>query len=379
MVDISLRSLTKSFGDFEVFRDLDLDIPSGSYVCVLGPSGCGKTTLMRIIAGLDHANHGDIFFDGTRINDMTSVERDVGLAFQNYALYPHLDVADNLRFPMQAPVRRHLYPEKLIEERVSEIAELLQISHLLHKSVNQLSGGQQQRVALGRALVRQPKVLLLDEPVTHLDARLRIEMRSELRRLHQLMKTTTIHVTHDQQEALAMSDRMIVMRGGGIEQQGPPMDIYHAPETAFVAGFIGDPPRSVLRVQIRQQGDQFLAAIGDASLALPEHLAASTVPLAGREAILALPINATETVQNTAEAQFHGVVSAHEMIDRLQRVEFTVGNQKLNFQSNIPKPFKNGDRVPLRLNLDAAHIFDGKTGACCELHKRIPQDEGSAG
>ncbi|MCP4305830.1 MAG: ABC transporter ATP-binding protein, partial [bacterium] len=228
-----------------MFEGLGLDIKDQSYVCLLGPSGCGKTTLMRIISGLETADAGAVLFDGKDVAGLTSAQRDVGMAFQNYALYPHLTVEGNLRFPLRAPIQKGRWTDDQMRARVAEIAELLQITPLLQRTIDQLSGGQQQRVSLGRALVRNPQVLLLDEPVTHLDARLRYAMRSELKRIHSVTGTTTIHVTHDQQEALAMADLLVIMRDGGIEQAAPAMHVYHDPKTSFVAGFLGDPPRTL--------------------------------------------------------------------------------------------------------------------------------------
>lgn len=357
-MDITLRGLGKSFGQFEVFSGIDLHIPTGTYACLLGPSGCGKSTLMRIVAGLEPASAGDILFAGERVNDRSSLERDVGLAFQNYALYPHLNVADNLRFPLRAPARRHLYPDKLVENRIGEIAELLRIGHLLGRSVNQLSGGQQQRVALGRALVRRPKVLLLDEPVTHLDARLRHEMRVELKELHRLMGTTTIHVTHDQQEALAMADTMILMKGGRIEQVGTPMDLYHRPSSAFVAGFIGDPPRTLLTGTVGFDGGRPVLDLGDARLPLPERLIRAHAGLEGRKVRIALPIEAT-----TLGTGLSARVLAHEMVQNRQRIVFDLGGQRVNFQTLSPVEARNGESRSLVLDTAGLDVFDAETGA----------------
>lgn len=362
MVEITLKSIAKSYGAFHVFRDLSLTIPSNSYVCLLGPSGCGKSTLMRIIAGLEDENAGEIGFDGERVNERTSVERDVGLAFQNYALYPHLNVQENLKFPLRAPVRKRQYTDAIIDARVKEIAELLRIDHLLDRSINQLSGGQQQRVALGRALVRKPRVLLLDEPVTHLDAKLRHEMRVELKRLHHVMGTTTIHVTHDQEEAMAMADQIILMRNGGVEQYGPPMELYDRPRTAFTAGFLGDPPRSIVKVDLAPGGDGPRVMLAGAMLGAD--VPTDQAGLLGRHAraIMALPTAAVTCLDGPADADLSGEVIAHEMVDRQQRIVFDAGGQRLYYQTMTPRRVKIGDRVPLALSLDRARFFDAETG-----------------
>ncbi len=244
MAEIRFEQIHKRFGDFRLFEGLSLTCPAHKYLCLLGPSGCGKTTLMRMVAGLESPDAGEIRIDGERVDDLPPSARNVGLAFQNYALYPHLSVAENLAFPLRAPIRKGQYSEDDIQRRIKEVAALLKIDWLLRRSVNQLSGGQQQRVALGRSLIRNPRVLLLDEPVTHLDARLRYTMRAELKLLHGRIGTTTIHVTHDQQEALAVADLIAVMKEGRLEQLDEPLVLYHNPATAFVARFVGDPPMS---------------------------------------------------------------------------------------------------------------------------------------
>ena len=247
MSEIVFLDIGKSFGALKLFESISLTCPAQKYLCLLGPSGCGKTTLMRMVAGLVDPDRGDILIGGRRVNDLPPGQRDIGLAFQNYALYPHLDVAGNLAFPLRAPGRRHKYSKADIDERIRSVAKLLQIETLLGRAVNQLSGGQQQRVALGRSLISEPSVLLLDEPIAHLDARLRYETRAELKQLHRRVGTTTVHVTHDQQEALAIADLIAVIKDGALQQLGTPLELYNNPRNAFVAGFIGDPPMSLLR------------------------------------------------------------------------------------------------------------------------------------
>ena len=272
MAEIRLSDIYKSFGSIQLFEGISLVCPDRAYLCLLGPSGCGKTTLLRLVAGLATPDAGDVLIGGQRVNDLPPAGRNVGLAFQNYALYPHLSVAENLAFPLRAPVRRRRYGKADVEDRVQRIAALLKIGPLLHRPVTQLSGGQQQRVALGRALIHDPQVLLLDEPVTHLDARLRYEMRAEIKLLHERIRTTTIHVTHDQQEALAMGDLIAVMRDGRIEQLGEPLAIYDNPLTAFVAGFIGDPPMSLLTATVTTLNGGTALRIGGVTLPAPNVL-----------------------------------------------------------------------------------------------------------
>ena len=343
---------------------MDLAIRDGSYVCLLGPSGCGKSTLLRIISGLDTADSGTITFDGEDIEGLTSAARDVGMAFQNYALYPHLTVEGNLRFPLMAPMQKGRWSESGMQARIAEIAELLEITPFLHRRIDQLSGGQQQRVSLGRSLIRHPKVLLLDEPVTHLDARLRYAMRSELKRVHAVMKTTTIHVTHDQQEAMAMADLLVIMNKGRIEQAASAMDVYRDPETSFVAGFLGDPPRSLLEVSLADEGHHTYAVMGSLHLPLPERLRAAARSAAVREVILALPMTAfshRETgVKSTA---ITGTVRAHEMIDGAQRIVLEIAGQRVSSQVDAARKVVNGDEVSLFVSTEEGMLFDAVTGS----------------
>lgn len=361
MTRIRLKGITKSYGTHSVFKDLDLTIEDKSYVCLIGPSGCGKSTLMRMIAGLEEADSGEILFDDKDVSALGCADRDVGMAFQNYALYPHLDVAGNLRFPLLAPRYRGMYTKKEIAERVASVAELLEIGHLLHRTIGQLSGGQQQRVSLGRSLIRRPKVLLLDEPVTHLDARLRYAMRSELRRVHEIMGTTTIHVTHDQQEALAMSDHLVLLRDGGIEQQGPPMEIYSEPQTSFTAGFLGDPPRSIGNVPLRWSGDRAEVILGNATIILPQHLAATCQGIDDPDVTIALPAHSIKLAES-GMAPVSGTVAAHEMIEGAQRIVLEVGGMHLNAQSSQVRHVEIGDMLSATVDISLAQFFNSRTG-----------------
>ncbi len=364
MVAISVSGLSKSFGNVNVFDGLDLTIQDGSYVCLLGPSGCGKTTLMRIISGLEEANSGTIRFGSEDVGTLTSARRDVGMAFQNYALYPHLTVAQNLEFPLKSPMRRSEWPAQRVRERISEIADLLQITPLLDRNINQLSGGQQQRVSLGRSLVRHPKVLLLDEPLTHLDARLRYAMRSELKRIHKIMKTTTIHVTHDQQEAVAIADELVVMRGGRIEQAAPAMSVYSDPDTSFVASFIGDPPRTLLNVQVTQAGDRLAAQLDDGTvLRLPDGLQAAQKGSTPDRLTLALPASSFSLSDPSQDSDaVEGTVRAHEMIDDAQRIVIEVSGQRIHLHTDRPQKVANGDRLSVHTDTSGAMLFDHSTG-----------------
>jgi len=235
MAQVSLRKLYKRFDDTEAVRGIDLDIADKEFVVLVGPSGCGKTTTLRMIAGLEEVSAGEIAVDGEVVNDVPPKDRDMAMVFQNYALYPHMTVYENMSFGL----RLKRYPREEIARRVQEAARILDIAELLDRKPRQLSGGQRQRVAMGRAIVRNPKVFLFDEPLSNLDAKLRVQMRTEIKRVHQKVRTTTVYVTHDQVEAMTLADRVVVMNRGRIEQIGSPNELYHAPKTRFVAGFIG--------------------------------------------------------------------------------------------------------------------------------------------
>src|SRR3979411_2419508 len=237
MADVALRSVVKRFDDVEAVRSIDLDIPDKEFVVLVGPSGCGKSTTLRMIAGLEEVTAGDIIIGGDIVNDVPPKDRDIAMVFQNYALYPHMTVFENMSFGLK--LRRIPKPE--IKARVEKAAKILDITDLLGRRPKQLSGGPRQRVAMGRAIVRTPKVFLFDEPLSNLDAKLRVQMRTEIKRVHQQVKTTTVYVTHDQIEAMTLADRVVVMNHGRIEQVGTPHDLYHHPKTRFVAGFIGSP------------------------------------------------------------------------------------------------------------------------------------------
>ncbi|MEO0139204.1 MAG: ABC transporter ATP-binding protein [candidate division WOR-3 bacterium] len=241
-MNIQIENISKMFGDFVALRNINLEIKSGEFVVILGPSGCGKTTLLRIIAGLERPTSGRIYFDGKDITDLPPSKRDIGMVFQNYALYPHMTVFDNLAFPLKM---RGINKDE-IKRRVERVAEKLRIHEHLYKKPKQLSGGQRQRVALGRAIIKEPKVFLFDEPLSNLDANLRTEMRAEIGRLHRELKTTSIYVTHDQVEAMSLADRIVIMNKGEIVQVGTPLEIYENPKNVFVAKFLGSPPMNVI-------------------------------------------------------------------------------------------------------------------------------------
>src|SRR4051794_34923884 len=250
MASVSFQNIEKSYGTTKVIHGVSFDIKDGEFVVLVGPSGCGKSTLLRMLAGLEDITGGTISIDGRVVNDVESKDRDIAMVFQSYALYPHMTVADNMAFSLK--LRRA--NAKLIEERVAQAAKILNLDPYLARFPRELSGGQRQRVAMGRAIVRDPKVFLFDEPLSNLDAKLRVAMRAEIKALHQRLKTTTVYVTHDQVEAMTMADRIVVMHDGVVEQIGAPLELYDNPRNLFVAQFIGSPSMNVISGKLRRAG-----------------------------------------------------------------------------------------------------------------------------
>ncbi|MEO9338311.1 sn-glycerol-3-phosphate ABC transporter ATP-binding protein UgpC [Mesorhizobium sp. SB112] len=257
MAELKLRDARKSYGAIEIIKGIDLDVEDREFVVFVGPSGCGKSTLLRMIAGLEKITDGDLFIDGARANDIDPSERGLAMVFQSYALYPHMTVAENMGFALKIGG----VSKEDRERKVNEAAEVLQLSHLLDRRPKELSGGQRQRVAIGRAIVRNPKVFLFDEPLSNLDAALRVSMRLELMRLHKQLAATMIYVTHDQTEAMTMADKIVVLNAGKIEQVGSPLDLYNRPANIFVAGFIGSPKMNLLKVKIASTGPEGISVI----------------------------------------------------------------------------------------------------------------------
>ena len=261
MATVSIRGVRKAFGATQVLHGVNVEVADGEFVILVGPSGCGKSTLLRMVAGLENVGGGEIAIGGRVVNDVSPKERDIAMVFQNYALYPHMTVADNMAFSLKLAKA----PKPVIKDKVGRAAGILGLAPLLDRYPRQLSGGQRQRVAMGRAIVRDPQVFLFDEPLSNLDAKLRVQMRGEIKELHQRLRTTTVYVTHDQIEAMTMADKIVVMHGGRVEQIGAPLELYDRPANLFVAGFIGSPAMNLLRGQVEAQG----FAVGGTHLPLP--------------------------------------------------------------------------------------------------------------
>src|SRR5246127_3770806 len=259
MAQVTLRKVIKKYDEVTAVRGVDLDIADKEFIVLVGPSGCGKSTTLRMIAGLEEITGGDIAIGGDVVNDVPPKDRDIAMVFQNYALYPHMNVYENMSFGLKLKRR----PKDEIDRRGKQAAQILDITELLDRKPKQLSGGQRQRVAMGRAIVRDPKVFLFDEPLSNLDAKLRVQMRTEIKRVHQKVKTTTVYVTHDQVEAMTLADRVVVMNGGRIEQIGTPQELYHHPKPRFVAGFIGSPAMNFVPSRLESNGSGLSLRVSD--------------------------------------------------------------------------------------------------------------------
>ncbi len=357
MTGVNLNGIVKSYGALQVVHGIDLDVAEKEFVVLVGPSGCGKSTTLRMIAGLEEITAGELTIDGKRMNRIAPKDRDVAMVFQNYALYPHLNVADNMAFGLR--IRK--MPKDQIKTTISDVAEVLGLTDYLERRPADLSGGQRQRVAMGRAIVRHPKVFLFDEPLSNLDAKLRTQMRAEIKRLHNRLGVTSVYVTHDQVEAMTLADRIVVMNDGAIEQVGTPMELFNDPANTFVAGFLGSPPMNQMKGVLTETG----AKIGETEIKLanslngqagrdvivgirPEH-----VTLSAGKGTSPLPINLDLVEPLGSEALLHARHGGDEMVFKAET---------------------NGDIAHLR-DVDQVHVpaslvklFDAETGRAMSLN-----------
>jgi multiple sugar transport system ATP-binding protein len=352
MASIGVVDVRKAYGGHEVIHGVSLDIANGDFVILVGPSGCGKSTLLRMIAGLESITSGAIKIGNRVVNGLAPKDRDIAMVFQNYALYPHKTVAENMGFALKLRGA----PKSEIRARVQRAAEILDVVALLDRYPRQLSGGQRQRVAMGRAIVRDPQVFLFDEPLSNLDAKLRVQMRAEIKELHQRLKTTTVYVTHDQIEAMTMADRIVVLRDGIVEQIGAPLDLYDRPTNLFVAGFIGSPSMNLLKGTIRSNGSP--AFVIDGGIALP--LASAPAGSDGRQAIYG--IRPEHLVLSGAEG-IPAEVSVLEPTGQETQVFAKLGTQRIVAVFRERLDAKPGETLPMMPDIRLAHLFDVKTGA----------------
>jgi multiple sugar transport system ATP-binding protein len=361
MAAISLRHIEKHYGEHQVLFDCNLEIADHEFVVLVGPSGSGKTTLLRIIAGLEDITAGDLYFGETRMNDIDVGDRDIAMVFQNYGLYPHMSVYDNMAFGLR---RRKLARED-IDRRVRGAAEMLNITPYLARKPRQLSGGQRQRVALGRAIVREPRVFLLDEPLSNLDAHLRVQMRAEILRVHRAVTATAVYVTHDQIEAMTMGDRIVVMNAGRIQQVGTPDELYESPVNRFIASFIGTPAMGFLTCRIRRSGEQVELVTETARIGLsPAQAETLRNTGADRVTVGIRPERLTLVDGGNADAQWkvQGVVDVVEMLGPEQYVHFTADGGALTARVPRDHPVHVQQRVSFAGEARHLYLFDHVTG-----------------
>lgn len=360
MAAVTIRNVWKYYGSTPAVKDLNIECEDGSFVSILGPSGCGKSSTMRMIAGLEHISAGDILFDGNRINELPPKDRDVAMVFENYALYPHKSVFENIANPLKL---RGFSADKA-RERVTSAAKLLEIDHLLERRPHELSGGQKQRVAIGRAIVREPKLFLFDEPIAHLDAKLRAHMRGEIKHLQRTLGTTMIYVTHDQLEALSMADMIAVMHDGELQQWGTPREIFNNPVNAWVAGFVGEPAMNFLTCQLSEDG-------GRVTLQHPNF----AVPLLERQAVLlnggarkpevrmgVRPDALSISDSKPSEPSIAGEIFVKELLGGDMIIDVQLADARIRVKTSPEFPGVPGDACFLTINRDKWHVFDMEDG-----------------
>ncbi len=351
MAAVHLSGINKRFGETHVIRGVDIDIDDGMFCVLVGPSGCGKSTLLRMVAGLEAIDEGEISIGGSVVNDRPPKQRDIAMVFQNYALYPHMTVRENMSFALDLAKR----PKAEIEQQVKRAADILGLVPYLDRYPRQLSGGQRQRVAMGRAIVRDPQVFLFDEPLSNLDAKLRVQMRAEIRELHQRLKATSIYVTHDQTEAMTMADKIVVLKEGVVEQAGGPLQLYDRPANTFVAGFIGSPAMNLMAGVARASGGAMQVDLGHgSSLPLPADACADdgqavlygVRPEHFTPGASGLPVEVVVVEPTGADTQLYCRFAGHEVVAAIrERAEY-----------------RTGDRIALMPDLRRSHLFDAASG-----------------
>jgi multiple sugar transport system ATP-binding protein len=363
MAQVILKNIYKKFGKTVVVQDFSLHTADGEFIVFVGPSGCGKSTTLRLIAGLESITSGEIYIEERLVNDVHPRDRDIAMVFQNYALYPQMTVYDNMSFAL----RMRKIPKKEIDEIVQRSAELLRIEKLLDRKPGQLSGGQRQRVALGRCIVRCPKVFLFDEPLSNLDAKLRIAMRAELLELHQRLKTTVIYVTHDQLEAMTMGDRIVVMKDGVIQQVDNPETVYEHPLNRFVAGFIGSPTMNFVECGLSFSNGDYFAVTDSFQLKIPFEKTKAAEKYIDRKVVLGIrPEHMTDSASLTqpeADHTFKAIIRVIESAGSEKLVHIRAGEDTLIARLDPHVRLKTGDICEFTVRMASAHLFDIETGA----------------
>ena len=345
MAGVKIKNFTKKFGNVTAVNNVSLDIKDREFLVLLGPSGCGKSTILRSIAGLEEPTGGEIYIDGKLVNDVPPKDRGIAMVFQSYAIYPHMTVRENMAFPLKMKKMK----KDEIEEKVDQAAKVLNMGKLLDRKPKELSGGQRQRVALGRAIVRNPKAFLMDEPLSNLDAKLRTYMRAELKKLHERIKTTIIYVTHDQVEAMTMASRISLLKDGVLQQLGTPDEIYNNPSNTFVGGFIGTPPMNFAAGEI--EDNNFVCK--DISYALPARLKTSV-----RKVILGIR---PEDIEVRDDGEISGEAYVIEPLGSETLLSIKTGENTFMLKIKPDLEVKVGDKLSLRLNDKKIHLFDGET------------------
>ena len=359
MAQVQLRDVVKTYGPLEVVHGINLEIEDNEFVVLVGPSGCGKSTTLRMIAGLEAISGGEISIGERVVNDLPPRHRNISMVFQNYALYPHMTVRENLGFSLKIAKK----PEAAITKAVDEAASILSLTDYLDRKPGALSGGQRQRVAMGRAIVRHPEVFLFDEPLSNLDAKLRTQMRTEIKKLHQKVKSTIVYVTHDQVEAMTLADRIVIMRDGYIEQVGTPLDVFETPANTFVATFIGSPPMNLMSARIV---DGQIAIDQGPTVPLPSQFTKNTSE--GQEVILGF--RADNLMPRGHSLPMEGEYAAFEMVVNLSEplgtetlLFGTLAGTEVQAKMLNPRPVKDGESLPFQLDLTRCHLFDAQTQA----------------
>lgn len=358
MAEVRLNKVSKHFGKVVAVHDADFAVADKSFLVMVGPSGCGKSTTLRMIAGLEEITSGEIFIDGKLVNNVHPKDRDIAMVFQSYALYPHMNVFENMAFGLRM---RHFKPAE-VEKRVHRAADILGISDLLKRKPRELSGGQKQRVALGRAIVRDPKVFLFDEPLSNLDAKFRVQLRAEIKRLHQRLEATTIYVTHDQVEAMTLGDKIVVMDKGYIHQIGAPKDVFHKPRNKFVAGFIGSSGMNFFPATVVKTDDTLAVEVSGVRFPVPEEKSGRLAFKADGDIILG--------VRPPDMMAFEGETSEPHLKLKLNLIELLGGYSQLYLQRDEAEISAHcregfhasiGDEIPVGIDMTRAHFFDAKT------------------
>ena len=363
MASVTLKNLVKTFKNVDAVNDVSLEIKDKEFLVLVGPSGCGKTTALRCIAGLEEATDGEILIGDRVVNDVSPKDRDIAMVFQNYALYPHMSVYDNMAFGLK--LRK--VPKDQIKKRVEEAADLLGLRELLNRKPKQLSGGQRQRVALGRAIVREPKVFLMDEPLSNLDAKLRVQTRAELIKLHRRLGITTIYVTHDQVEAMTMGDRIAVMKDGVVQQLDTPLGLYHNPVNMFVAGFIGTPSMNFVDASLESANGSVFVDTGAFKVRVPDSKTESVKTAVGKPVVFGVrpedifDRNLHSQVTATEDNSVKATVDVIEPMGAIVTTYLTAGPHALVATIDADTKAKEGEQIDLVLDMERTHVFDKET------------------